>query len=200
MVQKVAWQEQAVWMRFASMFKHEWTIDDYPVRVWFKQPIEPTTPSRRKSIPWFADVANSPAISGSGNTRQEALEEVRKSFNRFVATKRRLPRPGTEVPIEFAASHRVSQHSALDSCSSRLRSQLSIPPTTALLLRALAVFMPNAVLHSASKTGRFASSVANFTTFWSSGWFVRKPKFFLGPRECSQAISRKKGCCKDALR
>jgi hypothetical protein len=55
---------------------------------------------------------NWPAISGSGNSRQEALEEVRKSFTLFVATKRRLPRPGTEVPIEFAASHRVSQHPA----------------------------------------------------------------------------------------
>ncbi len=52
-------------------------------------------------------------MSGSGNTRLEALEEVRKNFDRFKATKRRLPRPGTKVPIEFAARDRVGQHPEL---------------------------------------------------------------------------------------
>jgi hypothetical protein len=112
-VQKVAWQAQAAWMRFASMFKHEWTIDDYPIRVRFQKPIDRTTPSREKLIPWIADVVYWPAMSGHGNTRQEALEDVRKSFDRFLATKQRLPRPGTKVLIEFAASHRVDQHSKL---------------------------------------------------------------------------------------
>jgi hypothetical protein len=52
-------------------------------------------------------------MSGSGNTRVEALEEVRKNFDRFKATKRKLPRPGTKVPIEFAARDRVGQHPEL---------------------------------------------------------------------------------------
>jgi len=41
------------------------------------------------------------AMSGGGNTRLEALEEVRKNFDRFKATGKKLPRPGTKVPIEF---------------------------------------------------------------------------------------------------
>jgi hypothetical protein len=52
-------------------------------------------------------------MSGYENTRLEALEEVRKNFNQFKATKRSLPRPGTKVPVEFAVSHRVCQHSEL---------------------------------------------------------------------------------------
>jgi len=112
-VQKVARQAHAVWMRFASMFKDEWTIDDYPIRVRFQQPNEPASASRLKLIPWIADVVNWPAISGNGNTRLEALQNIRKSFDRFVATKQRLPRPGTKVPVGFAASHRVSQHAEL---------------------------------------------------------------------------------------
>src|SRR5271170_6507790 len=99
-VQKVAWQAQAVWMRFASMFKNEWTIDDYPIRVRFQQPTEPTSASRQRLIPWIADVVNWPAISGHGDSRQEALENIRKRFDRFVATKERLPRPGTQAPIK----------------------------------------------------------------------------------------------------
>jgi hypothetical protein len=111
--QKIAWQAQALWMRFASMFKDEWTIDDFPIRVRFQQPTEPASVSRLKLIPWIAAVVNWPAMSGNGNTRQEALENIRKSFDRFVATKKRLPRPGTKVAVEFAASHRVSQHPKL---------------------------------------------------------------------------------------
>jgi hypothetical protein len=52
-------------------------------------------------------------MSGSANSRQEAVEELRKNFDRFKATKPRLPRPGTKVPIEFAASERVGRHSEL---------------------------------------------------------------------------------------
>jgi len=52
-------------------------------------------------------------MSGNGDRRQEALENIRKSFDRFVATKERLPRPGTRVPLKFAASNRVSQHPKL---------------------------------------------------------------------------------------
>src|SRR5947209_18737576 len=52
-------------------------------------------------------------MSGGGNTRLEALEDLRKSFDRFRVTKKALPRPGTKVPIEFAAHERVGQHSEL---------------------------------------------------------------------------------------
>jgi hypothetical protein len=52
-------------------------------------------------------------MSGSADTRQGALEELRKNFYRFKATKPSLPRPGTKVPIEFADSGRVGRHSEL---------------------------------------------------------------------------------------
>jgi hypothetical protein len=50
---------------------------------------------------------------GSGNTRPEALEELRKNLERFKAARSELPRPGTNVPIEFAASDGVGQHAEL---------------------------------------------------------------------------------------
>jgi hypothetical protein len=49
-------------------------------------------------------------MSGGGNTRQEALEELRKSFDHFSSTKKALPRPGTRVPIEFATTVRVDRN------------------------------------------------------------------------------------------
>jgi hypothetical protein len=109
----IALQARAVWMFVASTFKDEWTIDDYPINTRVQQVSEPSRPSRLKPIPWTASVINWPGMSGSGNTRLAALEELRKNFGRFKATKKKLPRPGTKVPIEFAASNRVGQHSEL---------------------------------------------------------------------------------------
>ena len=102
-----------MWTRLVSFFKDEWTIDDYPVRVRSQHPTESVNASRLKLIPWVADVVNWPAMSGTGNTRQEALEDIRKKFEQFIATKQHLPRPGTSVPVEYAAGDRVGQHPAL---------------------------------------------------------------------------------------
>jgi hypothetical protein len=88
-------------------------MDDYPIRVWLQPVTESSHKSRLKPLQWTASVINWPAMAGSANSKSEALEELRKNFDRFKATKPSLPRPGTKVPIEFAASERVGQHSEL---------------------------------------------------------------------------------------
>lgn len=113
MLTKVALQVRAVWMLFASTFKDEWTIDDYPIRTWFQRVPDSPQRSRLKLIPWTASIINWPAMSGNGNTRTEAIEALRKNFDQFKTGKIKLPRPGSKVPIEFAPNHRVSQHSGL---------------------------------------------------------------------------------------
>jgi len=113
MVQRIAWKTHAAWMRLVSFFKDEWTIDDYPIRVRFQRPTDRVDTPRRKLIPWFADVVNWPAMSGKGNTRQEALDDIRGQFDRFIATKQPLPRPGTVVPLKYAASNRVGLYPEL---------------------------------------------------------------------------------------
>ena len=100
-------------MLFASIFKKEWTIDDYPIRVWFQSGTEVLHASRLKPLPWTASVINWPAMSASANTRLEAVEELRKNFGQFKAAKSKLPRPGTNVPIEFGVGNRVAQHPEL---------------------------------------------------------------------------------------
>src|SRR5277367_1181764 len=112
-LRNIAWQARAGWAFVTSMFKWEWRMDDYPIRVWFRPVIEPSRKSRLKPLPWTADIINWPGMSGSADTRLEALEELRKNFDRWRVAKPKLPRPGTKVPIEFAASDRVGQHSEL---------------------------------------------------------------------------------------
>jgi hypothetical protein len=112
-VRRIAWKTQAGWMRLVSFFKEEWTINDHPIRVRFQRPTERMDTARRKLIPWIADVVNWPAMSGKGSTRQEALDDMRGQFERFIATRQPLPRPGIVVPLEFAASDRVGRHQEL---------------------------------------------------------------------------------------
>jgi hypothetical protein len=109
----IAWQIRAAWSFFASMVKHEWSLDDYPVRVWSQPTSESSHKSRSKPLAWTASVINWPGMSGSADSRLDALEKLRKNFDQFKATKSRLPRPGTKVPIEFAARVRVDEHSEL---------------------------------------------------------------------------------------
>jgi predicted RNase H-like HicB family nuclease len=109
-IREIAWRAQASWKRFTSTFKDRWTLDDYPIRVRFQKPAASPDASRRKLIPWFADVISWPAISGHGETREEAIAALRSRFEEFVASGESLPRPGTRVPFKIAPSDRVSQH------------------------------------------------------------------------------------------
>ena len=113
MLRDIAWQIKAMWKLVASPLKDEWAIDDYPIGVRFQQETEPSRSVRFQLRPWIASVIHWPAMSATGNTKSEALEELRKKFDQFKATHEKLPRPGTKVPIEFAASDRVGQHSEL---------------------------------------------------------------------------------------
>jgi hypothetical protein len=113
MLTKFALKVRAAWMFFTSLFKNEWAIDDYPIQTLFQHVSESSQASRQKLIPWTANVINWPSMSGHGNTKKEALETLRKNFDRFKANRNELPRPGTKVPIEFALNNRVSQHSEL---------------------------------------------------------------------------------------
>lgn len=112
-LRNIAWQVRALWTRLASMFKHEWTMDDYPIRVWFQPASESSNKSRLKGLQWTASVINWPGMSGSANSRLEALGELRRNFDRFKVTNPILPRPGAKVPIKFAATDRTDQHAEL---------------------------------------------------------------------------------------
>jgi len=53
-------------------------------------------------------------LSGNGNSRAEAMDELNTNFEKAKAKKveqgKPLPRPGTSVPIEFASQDRVNLH------------------------------------------------------------------------------------------
>jgi hypothetical protein len=112
-LREITFQARAVWKRFTSTFKSEWTVEDYPLNVKAHSLSESLQTSRPKPHPWTATIINWPGMSGGGDSRPEALQELRKTFERFKAEKKQLPRPGTKVPIQFATSARVGRHADL---------------------------------------------------------------------------------------
>ncbi|MGA3328602.1 MAG: hypothetical protein ABSF45_29485 [Terriglobia bacterium] len=92
-----------------SFLKRDWEIDDYPIRIRsLKVDMSLATP-RWKPIPWVAQVVNWWALSGGGQSKAEALADLRPKFQARKATGARLPRPGTKVPIELASTVEVDR-------------------------------------------------------------------------------------------
>lgn len=105
------------WKYSLSFLSKDWQLRDYPVTV-RPQGDAPTNPSSRfKTYPWVARIGGWGVLSGTGNTRDEALANLAANFDKEkskrVAKGEPLPRPGTSVPIQFAPSGRIAAHSEL---------------------------------------------------------------------------------------
>ena len=88
-------------------------LEDYPIRV-VGRDIDPEAVSARfKALPWSAQIINWWQMAGHGNTRDEALANLRQKFATYRGSHEMLPRPGTGAPLAFAASDSVDQHREL---------------------------------------------------------------------------------------
>jgi len=114
---KVTNRIRAAWKLCVSVFKSDWELSDYPVAIREHQ-IDPNySGTRLKQHRYTASIVNWEVIIGGGDTRGEALQELKKTFaavkGERAKTRQRLPRPGVQVPIEFASQQRISAHSEL---------------------------------------------------------------------------------------
>lgn len=102
-----------IWKLCASFVKRDWEFRDYPVTV-KEQPVESSAAGTRLKPQHFMAFILGWGLAGTGNTKEDALRELQKVFANVKAernrTGERLPRPGTAVPVKFAASERVNAH------------------------------------------------------------------------------------------
>ena len=96
-----------------SFGKSDWTLYDYPIRLrsW---KIDPTIDlGHRKAIPFSAQVINWSQMEGHGDSENEAVANLAKSFETYKNSHDNLPRPGTGAPIEFATTAVVDKNEAI---------------------------------------------------------------------------------------
>lgn len=88
----------------ASFVRSEWKPEHYPIEVRAQKGVPP-------EAMWYARVLNWPGPTGLAATQNEARAALLANLQE-IATKRlgdgkRMPRPGTGLPIEFASTDRV---------------------------------------------------------------------------------------------
>lgn len=92
-------------------------LRDYPVAIREQKSDAENVGTRYRQYRYSAAIINWWVITGLGDTKEEALQNLAKSLDaqRLERAKegKPLPRPGTRVPIEFASQERVNRHSEL---------------------------------------------------------------------------------------
>ena len=85
-----------------SFLKREWSFDDYPVHAREQNPLG------RGDVPrWVAGI-DGLYLTGLGETRSEAIQDLRASFARY-SQDRSPPRPGTQAELEFSDCSNVDR-------------------------------------------------------------------------------------------
>jgi|SRR5579872_164892 len=109
----------AAWRFVVSFRKSTWALEDYPISI-RAQRIDVNcgyTAARFKQHAYLARVVKWWTLTGGGETPQDAMRELAAQFESVKAERQRegrpLPRPGTAVPIQFAARERVGAHPEL---------------------------------------------------------------------------------------
>ena len=109
-------QTYVLWKQLRSLFKSEWSFTDYPIRLKEQKADSPFEGSRFKTPLFHAYILNW-HVSGTGETREEALQNLERSYterkSRLLAKGESPPRPGTRIPIEFASQEKMNAHQAL---------------------------------------------------------------------------------------
>jgi hypothetical protein len=97
----------------ASFLKRRWNFDDYPLDYVDQGECDPKLPERLRHKRWRADLINWPAVSGLGESKEEALADAKEKFAARQASGEKMWRPGTGPGIVFADNQSVAEHAAL---------------------------------------------------------------------------------------
>jgi hypothetical protein len=88
---------------FLSFFKSEWTFDDYPLETWTNLNAE------QDDIKFGAKFTNWSTFIAHGISTSEAILNLRKNLIEYEK-ENKLPRPGSNVPIQFSESNRIAEN------------------------------------------------------------------------------------------
>jgi hypothetical protein len=111
-------QLRALWKWCISFRKSDWELADYPVsiRTQVPDPDSDFSAPRFKLNRYVACIANW-HLTGGGDSKCEALIDLEARFAAAKLKRKKmgkpLPRPGAQVPIEFASQERVDAHPEL---------------------------------------------------------------------------------------
>lgn len=115
-IRRLTDRARMAWKRGLSFRKRTWEFEDYPMWVREQGP-SLSLPPRFVSHRYRALITGW-LVSGSGDTRAEALADLRNQFERrrqlLFESGEPIPRPGTRVPIKIAGRIRLDSFADLE--------------------------------------------------------------------------------------
>jgi hypothetical protein len=93
-----------------SYLKSEWDLVDYPIQYRYQPSDKNSHFGRLQPIPWTAQIVNWWTMTGHGQTKKEAFEDLHRNFEAKRVELSSLPRPGTRVPIEFDSTVQIEDY------------------------------------------------------------------------------------------
>jgi hypothetical protein len=96
-----------------SFTKSDWQLSDYPLRFRRQKHVHGEYYGRLKIPAWNVQVINWWQLGGSGDTKEEAYLGLKTNFEKLKAEGVVLPRPGTGLPIVFAASVEAESYTVI---------------------------------------------------------------------------------------
>ncbi len=103
------------WKWCCSFAKTDWKLQDYPISI-RPQELELNLPARLMQHQYWARVLGWHMDAG-GASKAEALDALGEQFAKrksdWLKKGKPLPRPGVNVPIEFAPRERIGAHAKL---------------------------------------------------------------------------------------
>ena len=98
-------------IKFAlSFFKSDWELEDYPVKFRHSPSDGSGATGRWTPAPWYATIINWRRMFGAGDTQEEAYDALRQRFQEYKREGKRLPRPGTGMPMVFTSTAKVGRY------------------------------------------------------------------------------------------
>lgn len=98
---------RAIAKYLSSYSKSEWDFGDYPVMTW-RNPN-----ARQPDVAYGAGIINWSTMVGHGATPDEALAALKQGFRVYKENADHLPRPGSKVPLRFAATDEIGRYEAI---------------------------------------------------------------------------------------
>jgi hypothetical protein len=90
-----------------SFFKFPWRFNDYPLDYIDQGECSQSLPERLQHKRWRADLVNWYEMSGTGDTKEAALEDAKQKFLVREASGEKLLRPGTGLGRSFPGTPKI---------------------------------------------------------------------------------------------
>ncbi|WP_204345043.1 hypothetical protein [Psychroserpens algicola] len=90
-----------------SYLKSEWDFDDYPIETWKNHSTE------QNDVEFGARFSNWSGLFAYGNTKYQAIENLKIQFIDYKKNHQELPRPGANVPFEFVENVRIQNYESI---------------------------------------------------------------------------------------